>query len=220
MSDFAKFLEIRETYAALLPEWMEIYEATGDMRHNPYFMDWQFTPIERNVWSDIRQLGLPFYPQLPALNYFLDFGNPFLKIGIGCDGKAWHDKELDRARDARLAAAGWMIFRLEGHKCMRVVDTVQFGGLDEDEAHVDDLGLYFGTTSEGILQAIKQKYFSDAPATVAQYYIDATLFEHCSTPDTLPARRPRACSGGPKLISESLGDYLELIGRRVARTAA
>lgn len=75
-ADWNKFLAIREAYALLLPEWMAEYEATGEMRQDPYFMDWDFTPIERNVWSDIREQGLPFYPQVPVLNYFLDFGCP------------------------------------------------------------------------------------------------------------------------------------------------
>ena len=151
MSDFSQFLAIRKAYAKILPSWLEEYEKTGEMRQDPYFMDWIFTPIEQNVWSDIRSLGLPFYPQIPVLNYFIDFGCPFLKIGIECDGKAWHDHDLDKARDARLAAEGWMIFRIEGHECKRVIDPWEQCVTDGDEE--EDFNLvsrYFLTTSEAI----------------------------------------------------------------------
>jgi len=38
------------------------------------------SPIEFNVWSDIRSNGLMFYPQFPVLNYFIDFADPIRKI--------------------------------------------------------------------------------------------------------------------------------------------
>jgi very-short-patch-repair endonuclease len=219
MSDFKQFLNIRKAYAAVMPEWLATYEATGDMRHDPYFMDWQFTPIERNVWGDIRQLGLPFFPQLPALNYFLDFGNPFLKIGIECDGKAWHDADLDRARDKRLAADGWMIFRLEGHECCRIIDTDAY---DEDESNHDkpDLDGYYGTTSEGLLRAIKYTYFANEPLGEDCFHYHATLFEHRSTPNTYPVRRPVADSGGPQRMRDCMAEYMALLMRRMAGAAA
>lgn len=215
MSSFSRFLEIRHQYAQLLPEWMAEYEKTGDMRQDPYFMAWEFTPIEQNVWSDIRTLGLPFFPQVPVLNYFLDFGNPFLKIGIECDGKAWHDSDLDRARDARLAAAGWMIFRIEGHECVRVVNPCPEDEND-DEA---ERSRYYMTTSEGVLTAIKRRYF-DAPGPDADsYWIDSTLFNHRSTREFNPVRR-EVKDSGPTLFREMMDDYVALLERRMQRNAA
>lgn len=217
MSDFDKFLAIREAYKWRLPEWMDEYEQTGDMRQDPYFMDWIFTPIEKGVWSDIRSLGLPFFPQMPVLNYFIDFANPFLKIGIECDGKAWHDRELDNARDARLAAAGWMIFRIEGHECKRVIEPwTEY----EEEECADLVEKYFMTTSEGVMSAIKRRYFDDEPGDQYRFLIDATLFEHRSTPETYPIRKPIRKSSGPVRISDALGDYLEILVKRAQRSAA
>lgn len=212
MSDFDKFLAIREAYKNLLPEWMAEYEATGDMRQDPYFMNWIFTPIEQSVWSDIRSIGLPFYPQVPVLNYFLDFGCPMLKIGIECDGKAWHDHDLDKARDARLHAAGWMIFRIEGHECNRVVVPWEER---EQEERADLVEKYFMTTSEGVVSAIKRRYFDDEPDDKFGYLIDATLFEHRSTPETYPQRRPIKQQSGPVLLSDSLETYMQTILRRM-----
>lgn len=217
MSDFTKFLAIRKAYARRFPEWMADYEATGDMRQDPYFMDWEFTPIEHNVWGDIRSLGLPLYPQVPALNYFLDFACPMLKIGVECDGKAWHNHDLDKARDARLAAAGWMIFRIEGHECKRMVEPwIEY----EEDERADLVEKYFMTTSEGILSAIKRRYFDDTPSEKYQYLIDATLFEHRSTPETNPVRRPLVKVTGPVLAADSFPGYIARLMIRALGSAA
>jgi very-short-patch-repair endonuclease len=216
MTDFSKFIEIRSEYAKRLPGWMAEYESTGEMRQDPYFMNWEFTPIEQCVWSDIRTLGVPFFPQIPVLNYFIDFGCPFLKIGIECDGKAWHDHDLDKARDARLAAQGWMIFRIEGHECKRVVEPWE--DIAEDESQEEVLR-YFLTTSEGVVSAIKRRYFDSFPSDAYRHEIDATLFEHMSTPETHPVRRPIMKSCGPVLIRDCMVDYLQLLLER-ARGAA
>jgi very-short-patch-repair endonuclease len=216
MSDFDKFLAIRKAYAEILPVWMAEYEATGDMRQDPYFMDWDFTPIEQNVWSDIRGLGLPFYPQVPVLNYFVDFACPFLKIGIECDGKAWHKHDLDKARDARLAAAGWMIFRIEGHECKRVIEPFyesEYEELDEQKIYH-----FFLTTSEGVMTAIKNRYFDENPTDKYSYFMDATLFEHRSTPETFPVRR-KIANTDPVLLRISLAGYLDVLFSRMTPAA-
>ena len=218
MSNFDGFLTIRKTYAKLLPAWMDEYNANGEMRQDPYFMKWQFTPIEQNVWSDIRAHGLPFYPQLPVLNYFLDFGCPFLKIGIECDGKAWHDSKLDKARDERLAAAGWMIFRIEGHECNRMMDPGDRAEFEEEDEYGDRVSAFFQTSGEGVIHAIKHKYFTDDPSSRYEHEIEATLFEHRSTPETFPVRKPFV-SSGPMLIGDCMADFIENIMRELQREA-
>lgn len=57
--------------------------------------------------------GLPLYPQFPLFNYFIDFANPYLRIGVELDGKQ-HDQNVDQERDDRLAEYGWSIFRIAG----------------------------------------------------------------------------------------------------------
>ncbi len=193
--DFNGFLRIREQYARTLPQWMADYEETGRMHNDPYIFDWLrlFTPIEESVWGDIRCSGIPFYPQIPVLNYFIDFGCPFLKIGIECDGKAWHNKEADAIRDARLAEVGWTIFRIEGHECKRVLPQPW----EEDqyeEPHLEDVYAWFMTTSEGVIHAIKARYFDDSMSDFNRKHsgiINSTLFEHNATPHVVvPMRRP------------------------------
>ena len=212
--EFKKFLEIRKMYSELLPAWILEYEKTGDMRQDPYFMNWEFTPIEEMVWRDIRTFGIPFFPQIPVLNYFLDFGCPFLKIGIECDGKAWHSHDLDKARDARLAAEGWMIFRIEGHECKRFIDP--WDECEEENSQL--IKDYFMTTSEGIISAIKRKYF-DNDYGKYQSEISHTLFEHRSTPETSPVLIAHKKSM-PELAGNYLDSYLEDLIDRVKRDVA
>lgn len=216
MSDFSKFLEIRKAYASRLPAWIEEYEATGEMRQDPYFMDWEFSPIERQVWCDIRTLGIPFFPQVPVLNYFLDFGCPFLKIGIECDGKAWHDYDLDKARDARLAQQGWMIFRIEGHECNRVVEPWEEY---EEEERQELIYSYFMETSEGVVSAIKRKYFNDGPSEKYASLVESTLFEHRSTPEVYPVKRGISREGKPQRLSSLLDGYVEQLMLRARKAA-
>lgn len=177
MSDFSKFRAIREMYAHILPLWMADYKATGRMHNDPYLMDWEFSPIEQRVWSDIRCECLPFYPQMPVLNYFLDFGNPFLRIGIECDGKEWHNKERDAIRDERLSRAGWTIYRIPGHECVRSVDLGERLPYSEPPSR-DMMARYYMDTSEGILHAINVHHFGADADEDYRLACDSTLVKH------------------------------------------
>lgn len=84
----------------------------------------RFTPIEYWLWHDIRALDLVFYPQYPVAGFFVDFANPKAKVCIECDGEAFHqDKAKDAARDAKLAAAGWTVYRITGKDCRTGVNS-------------------------------------------------------------------------------------------------
>lgn len=105
---------IRQVYERLLPSIIKNYPRT-----DPYFIDWFsiFTPIEHNVWNDIRCLGLPMYPQFPVKGYFVDFGDPVKKIAIEADGKRWHtDVERDKERQEHIEQEGWTVYRIEGRQ--------------------------------------------------------------------------------------------------------
>jgi hypothetical protein len=84
----------------------------------------QLTPIEQWLWGDIRDANAVFYPQWPVAGVFVDFANPAAKVAIECDGAAYHqDKEKDAARDARLEALGWTVFRISGSGCRADCDS-------------------------------------------------------------------------------------------------
>jgi very-short-patch-repair endonuclease len=108
-----RFAIIREYYERKLPSLIDAI--SKGFVPSPYFLEWRWTPIEFNVWQDIRGLGLPFYPQIPVAGYFIDFGDPYHKIGIECDGKEWHkDVEREKVRDRKLNQAGWKIYHFTG----------------------------------------------------------------------------------------------------------
>ena len=98
--------QIRENYKNWTP------------RSDPYqYADWLniFTPIEKNVWIDIRFLGVPFYPQFPIGQYFADFADPVKKIVIEVDGKEFHkDEEKDKVRQREIESKGWKVYRIKG----------------------------------------------------------------------------------------------------------
>jgi hypothetical protein len=59
----------------------------------PYFLSWnefwKKSPPEFALWWSIRCYGgMPLYPQYPILNYFVDFGDPWQRIGIEADGRS------------------------------------------------------------------------------------------------------------------------------------
>jgi len=118
-----KFANIRRAYSQFqarvdvgLESWFE---------ENQYAVgDWVliFTPIEQEAWYHIRRAGLPMWPQLPVAGFFLDFGNPIAKVALECDGAKFHDARKDAARDRKLSALGWTIYRVPGWQCMRDVE--------------------------------------------------------------------------------------------------
>ena len=76
------------------------------------------TPIEVNFWADCRDENLVLYPQYPACGYFMDFANPVAKVGIECDGQAYHtDKVADSYRQHLLESEGWTVYRITGREC-------------------------------------------------------------------------------------------------------
>ena len=160
------FREIRRAYKLQMPALKASAESADSI--DPYFYDWQFTPIEDAVWQDIRGFGLPMFPQLPVNKYFVDFGNPFLKIAVECDGKQWHDKQKDNKRDQELMSEGWTIYRIPGNVCKKVLPApweIDKEFMEGDE-YMNAGNKWFTETATGLVYAIKQKHFSDGSENV------------------------------------------------------
>jgi very-short-patch-repair endonuclease len=112
---------IRDAYKLLLPAIMEAGEKGGAVC--PYILEWDFTPIERMAWMDIRGMGLPLFPQFPVGRVFIDFADPYRKIGVELDGAAYHERERDLARDEKLKLQGWKIFRIPGRVANKIIEN-------------------------------------------------------------------------------------------------
>lgn len=99
---------LRKYYALIEP-----YLLDG-RRFDPYIISVPMTPIEFDVWCEIRYHGIPFYPQYPVGGRFVDFGDPLTQIAIEVDGAAFHTVAGDAKKDAELHAEGWHVLRIKG----------------------------------------------------------------------------------------------------------
>lgn len=163
---------IREIYKIMMPDIIEASKRDIRAWSDPYFVDWSkvFTPIESSAWQSIRYYGCPLYPQLPVLNYFIDFANPYLKIALELDGKDFHDAKKDRVRDKNLAREGWRIYRVAGSECFKRTRTYE--ALSEadsiyksEHGHYssklyDEISEYFLESSDGVILAIDLIHFN------------------------------------------------------------
>jgi very-short-patch-repair endonuclease len=127
-------------------------------RTNPYFLDWSYhrTPIEELAWIDIRNQGLPFYPQFPVLRFFLDFADPVQQIAVELDGAKYHDEQRDAQRDRILLEHGWRTFRIPGKRSLASgvdINSVLAGAQNEVDA-VYQLTQWGLAWSEGFFWAL------------------------------------------------------------------
>jgi very-short-patch-repair endonuclease len=77
------------------------------------------TPIEKMAFNACITEGFAMYPEYPVGRFFLDLGNPRLKIGLELDGLEFHqDWVKDSKRDVELwERHGWKVFRASGARC-------------------------------------------------------------------------------------------------------
>jgi hypothetical protein len=68
--------------------------------------------IHLKIYHDIKTIGVWLYPYYPLGGFFLDFGNPFKKIGIEILYKD-HGKKNKEKRLAYFKRMGWQIYLIE-----------------------------------------------------------------------------------------------------------
>lgn len=145
--------KIRSAYERARPILMK------GIRLSPYDLgiDWfcLMSPIEDNVWDAIRFLGLPLYPQYPVGSYFVDFGDPFKRIGIEVDSIAWHmDRKKDIRRQKEIENMGWQIFRISSR--MTYKSKPDFIREDDNGREILDVDKFITQSAEGFLRKIYQ----------------------------------------------------------------
>jgi len=157
---------IREAYDFHLPDILEARSHGPRGRTSPYFIDWKFTPIEEYAWHDIRSIGVPLYPQFPVDRYFIDFADPYLKIGVELDGKDFHSPERDRPRDERLWALGWRIYRIAGRNSLPEPRESADARMEMPKSERDFANRAWGMRwSEGFFWALNVTYYKPTWAT-------------------------------------------------------
>jgi hypothetical protein len=179
------YSQIKTHYEYLTPIIIERSMVMARAWACPYsHIDWMriFSPIENQAWQAIRGVGsAPMYPQYPVDKYFMDFGNPYVKVAIECDGKAYHrDREKDKKRDERLLELGWTVYRVPGSDCVRPVNW-RYYDLDyiEECRRGDVLMEFYMTTIEGVIRAISIKHFGYDRIYDNRYVNERRISEYC-----------------------------------------
>lgn len=177
--------QIREHYEYLTPLIVDRSKSYLNGWVSPYCkIDWMgiFSPIENQAWQAIRGVGsAPMYPQYPVDKYFLDFGNPFVKVAIECDGREFHkDKAKDKTRDERLLELGWIVYRVPGSDCVRPVHW-EYYDLDYISEHRkgDVLMDFYMTTIEGVIKAVSIKHFGYDRIYDTRHVNEKNISERC-----------------------------------------
>jgi len=144
-----------------------LYKTIDTNVYNPYPVDWTqiFSPIEDMAWGEIRANALPFWPQYPIGNYFADFANPIKKIVIECDGRAFHSRAKDNARDQYMNDHGWRVYRISGADCNRILknpwEVIGDRGIEENcpesKRLIQD---WMHSTVDGLIASIAMVHFT------------------------------------------------------------
>jgi len=130
-----------------------------------------FTPIEHFVY-DLTRINrtIQLHPQYPVGKYILDFGNPYFKIGVECDGKEFHNFEKDHNRDLDLYNNyGWKIYRIKGVECYSKYknkyrfesDFFEHNNEIDNEEKFLFYDYFYNNMAEGILMAISHYYLNE-----------------------------------------------------------
>ena len=81
------------------------------------------TPIEASLYAAMQRQGLAPLVQFGIGPYRADFAFPERMLVVEADGRGWHDFELDRVRDRRLAERGWHTLRVSGSRIHAEADA-------------------------------------------------------------------------------------------------
>lgn len=165
--NYFKILQTLKGYYLSAYDSIMAHHESGRLSHyRSYPCDWSqiHTPIEFAAWAAIRAKGqLPLYPQFPVDKYFIDFGNPYYRVGIELDGKDWHNTGKDRERDENLYRQGWKIFRISGKEMYRT-NYGWYGDLFKEESEYQGdfqkLRYWLMETGDGVIEAVRSMYFS------------------------------------------------------------
>jgi very-short-patch-repair endonuclease len=171
------------------PKILEIGNRNKCAFYNADAFPWEevFSPIEYDAWVSIRGKGIPLYPQYPVLKYYVDFGNPVLKVAIELDGAAYHNTEKDHKRDVALLHEGWKVFRIPGSEMIKPSkDFTEFEQWEWDEdydAAWEHIRHWIINTGDGVIEAVRTVYWQAIPKSKSLHRFYSlcveSLEKHC-----------------------------------------
>jgi very-short-patch-repair endonuclease len=155
---------IRQLYMENIPYILKVSKKNIKKWSSAYYFDWKryLTPIEQIAWDSIRvNATTVLYPQFPVFNYFIDFANPYLKIGLELDGEKYHNYEKDLVRDKLLNRYGWKIFRVKGFETKNTY--LNRSEIEEkelkDSRKRKEIENWILNTCDGLISSINYRYF-------------------------------------------------------------
>lgn len=127
-----------------------VYDLDGVEGVNTYHC----TPIERNVFCQIRNISVKFMPEYRIGKYYVDFCNPELNLIIEVDGKQ-HLKqvEYDNDRDNYLNSLGFQVVRFKGKDTFKDDDDFR----DEDGKFIESMRPKYEKTSYFYFQELNKR---------------------------------------------------------------
>lgn len=189
----------RQLYMEIMPDIIEISMKNINQWAGIYNLDWYsvFTPIEKDAWNSIREHGdVVLYPQFPIFNYFIDFANPYLRIGLEIDGKTYHDGLKDRYRDVFLNKYGWTIFRISREETLNPYCSIfEIQENDDDESdNLLKITDWLLNTCDGVIFAIKYHFFLDSNRR--EFYRNNVFknYDYCKIEDLLKRTLQEHCN--------------------------
>ena len=127
---------------------------------------------EHRLWRRLRrgQLGERFARQVTLGPFVADFVCAARRLIVECDDSQHPCSPFDRARDARLAAAGWRVLRLRGDDILRDANAAAMttrGLKESDMSQIVDMvdKALMNHDNEAVLKQIK----GDVNAWVKQF---------------------------------------------------
>lgn len=140
---------------------------------NPYGINWEFTPIESEMWISLRTHDLVMYPQFPIGKYFADFANPQKRVVVECDGARWHSKEKDEPRNQYMAEKGWWLYRVPGRDCFGAgLDWQAINDSDDEGAEMIER---WALSGDALACAIAARHFNRQVPEVLRDALSQTI---------------------------------------------
>lgn len=177
--------KVRDYYESNMGHIMAQYKDRPWAMYESYPFDWHYilNEVEFIVWGITKEKGyMPFYPQFPVLNYFLDFAHPGKKIAIEVDGIEFHNIEKDRKRDLMLKSKGWRVIRIPGAEVVRTNYSSEWEDFDyiteygdASEKTIRNITDWIMRTGDGVMEAIKVLYLDGTrycPECYEQWYLE------------------------------------------------
>ncbi len=153
--------------------------AGGNRNLDPDIEDWFaiLNEVQFNLYQDIKFAGLRLYPLYPVGPYFIDFGNPFEKIGVEIFYKN-HGQPEKQGRIDYFKSLGWTVYTIESRDtydtAYKLFDQQKdkFDVEELDQLDIEDWLKFMEenkeTNSQCLMHYLREKHFKNTGVTAIE----------------------------------------------------